>query len=68
MMADTDGAVPHQQHDGTNAAAARLGATEETTVVGDVKRTEAKLHQDEQELRRIIDLIPQTIVVLNPRK
>jgi formate hydrogenlyase transcriptional activator len=33
---------------------------------GDVKLTEPKLLPDEQELRRIIDLIPQTIVVLNP--
>ncbi len=33
---------------------------------GDVKLTKPKLLQDEQELRRIIDLIPQTIVVLNP--
>jgi formate hydrogenlyase transcriptional activator len=33
---------------------------------GDVKLTEPNLLPDEQELRRIIDLIPQTIVVLNP--
>src|SRR5260370_24050232 len=33
---------------------------------GDVKLTKPKLLPDEQELRRIIDLIPQTIVVLNP--
>src|SRR5580692_3157717 len=33
---------------------------------GDVKLTEPKHLPDEQELRRIIDLIPQTIVVLNP--
>jgi formate hydrogenlyase transcriptional activator len=66
MMPDPNCAVPDQQHDG-NAAAARLGATtEETAEVGDLKWTEAKLHQDEQEPRRIIDLIPQTIVVLNP--
>ena len=44
MMAHTDGAVPHQQHDGTSAAATRLGAAEETTDVSDGKRTEAKLH------------------------
>jgi PAS domain-containing protein len=31
-----------------------------------VRRTESKLRQDEEELRRIIDLIPQTILVLNP--
>jgi formate hydrogenlyase transcriptional activator len=33
---------------------------------GDVKVTEPKLLPDEQELARIVDLIPQTIVVLNP--
>jgi formate hydrogenlyase transcriptional activator len=33
---------------------------------GDVELTEPKLLPDEEELRRIIDLIPQTIVVLNP--
>ena len=33
---------------------------------GDAKLTEPMLFQDEQELRRIVDLIPQTIVVLNP--
>ena len=29
-------------------------------------RSQAKLRQDEEELRRIVDLIPQTIIVLNP--
>ena len=33
---------------------------------GDVKVTELKLLPDEQELARIVDLIAQTIVVLNP--
>ena len=33
---------------------------------GDVKLNEPNLLPDEEELRRIIDLIPQTIVVLNP--
>ena len=36
------------------------------TDIEDLKRAEAKLRQDEQELRRIVDAIPQTIVVLNP--
>ena len=36
------------------------------TDIEDMNRTEPKLRQDEQELRRIVDLIPQTIVVLNP--
>lgn len=30
------------------------------------ERTEAQLRQEREELRRIVDLIPQTIVVLNP--
>lgn len=29
-------------------------------------QTEAELHQEREELRRIVDLIPQQIVVLNP--
>ena len=30
------------------------------------QRSQAKLRRDEEELRRIVDLIPQTIIVLNP--
>ena len=36
------------------------------TDIDDLKRAEAKHRQDEEELRRIIDLIPQTVIVLNP--
>jgi len=36
------------------------------TDIDDLKRAEAKLRQDEEELRRITDVIPQTIIVLNP--
>jgi PAS domain S-box-containing protein len=36
------------------------------TDIDDLKRAEAKLRQDEQELRRMTDAIPQTIFVLNP--
>jgi formate hydrogenlyase transcriptional activator len=36
------------------------------TDIDDLKRAEDKLRRDEQELRRMIDAIPQTIVVLNP--
>jgi len=36
------------------------------TDIEDLKRAEAKLRQDEQELRRITDAIPQTITVLSP--
>jgi formate hydrogenlyase transcriptional activator len=31
-----------------------------------IKHTEAQLRQDREELRRIVDLIPQNIIVLNP--
>jgi len=36
------------------------------TDIEDLKRAEAKLRDDERELRRIVDAIPQTIVVLSP--
>jgi formate hydrogenlyase transcriptional activator len=36
------------------------------TDIDDLKQAEERLRQDEQELRRIIDAIPQTIVVLGP--
>jgi formate hydrogenlyase transcriptional activator len=36
------------------------------TDIEDLKRAEARLRQDEQELRRIVDAIPQTIVVMSP--
>ena len=36
------------------------------TAIEDVKLEKAILSQDEQDLRRIVDLIPHTIVVLNP--
>jgi formate hydrogenlyase transcriptional activator len=36
------------------------------TDIEDLKRAEAKLRQDEEELRRMTDAIPQTIFVLNP--
>src|SRR5689334_12727121 len=35
------------------------------TDIEDLKRAEAKLRRDEEELRRIVDAIPQTIVVLS---
>ena len=35
------------------------------TDIDDLKQTEAKLREDEREVRRITDAIPQTIVVLN---
>src|ERR1700694_277674 len=37
------------------------------TDIEDRKRTEKKLHEEERELRRITDAIPQTIVGLHPR-
>src|ERR1700756_659715 len=36
------------------------------TDIDDLKRAEAKLRQDEEELRRMTDAIPQTIIVFNP--
>ena len=36
------------------------------TDIEDLKRAEATLRRDEEELRRIVDAIPQTIVVLSP--
>jgi formate hydrogenlyase transcriptional activator len=36
------------------------------TDIEDRKRTEEKLREDEREIRRITDAIPQTIMVLNP--
>ena len=36
------------------------------TDIDDLKQTEAKLREDERELRRITDAIPQTIVVQDP--
>ncbi len=60
--------VDVQQERGERNPAPAGGATplELATAAGadDVKLTEPKLLPDEQELRRIIDLIPQTIVVL----
>jgi len=58
----------HERGD-RNPASARDASPQELATVagaGDVKLTEPKLLPDEQELQRIIDLIPQTIVVLNP--
>src|ERR1700731_68369 len=36
------------------------------TDIDDLKRAEAKLRQDEEELRRMTDAIPQTIIVVDP--
>jgi formate hydrogenlyase transcriptional activator len=36
------------------------------TDIDDLKRAEAKLRKDEEELRSMTDAIPQTIIVLNP--
>src|ERR1700741_467032 len=57
------------QHGERNSAPNRGATSEELATAagaGDLKLTEPKLLPDEQELRRIIYLIPQTIVVLNP--
>ncbi|HJY88621.1 MAG TPA: sigma-54-dependent Fis family transcriptional regulator, partial [Candidatus Acidoferrum sp.] len=36
------------------------------TDIDDLKRADAKLRKDEEELRRMTDAIPQTIIVMNP--
>jgi formate hydrogenlyase transcriptional activator len=62
--------VDVQQERGEQDPAPIRGATPQELAtgagVGNVKLTEPKLLPDEEELRRIIDLIPQTIVVLSP--
>jgi len=62
--------VDVQQERGERNPTSTRGATPQELATaagaGDVKLTEPKLLPDEQELRRIIDVIPQTIVVLNP--
>src|ERR1700741_1137567 len=57
-----------QQRGDRNPAPARGASPQELATVagaGEVQITESKLLPDEQELRRIIDLIPQTIVGLS---
>ena len=72
MLPDTQRAHSHQEeHDERKPAFARSGgATPGEVVTGtnisDLKHREPKLRQDEEELRQIVDLIPQTIIVLNP--
>jgi formate hydrogenlyase transcriptional activator len=61
---------PDEEHNGRNSALARsdgptLGKVVTGTIVGDLKHREPKLRQDEEESRRIVDLIPQHIVVLD---
>src|SRR5467141_832103 len=62
--------VDVQQKRGEPNPAPTRGATRQELATaagaGDVKLTEPKLLPDEEELRRIIDPIPQTIVVLSP--
>jgi PAS domain S-box-containing protein len=69
MLPDTHRAEPHQEeHDGRSPAFAPLhGATLDKvatrTNISDLKHGEPKPHQDEDELRRIVDLIPQYLVL-----
>ena len=60
--------VQEERSDRNPAPAGGASPQELATVAGasDVKLTEPKLLPDEQELRRVIDLIPQTVVILNP--
>ena len=72
MLPNTHRAEPHpEEYDGRDLAfacsgGAALGEVVTGTNISDLKHREPKLRQDEEELRRIVDLIPQTIVVLNP--
>jgi formate hydrogenlyase transcriptional activator len=70
MLPDINCAEPHQEHDGRNPACAPSDGTTldelvTRTNISDLKHRESKLHQDENELRRIVDLIPQYILVLD---
>ncbi len=70
MLPDTHRAEPYQEHDGRNPAVApsdgsTLDKALTRTNISDIKHREPRLHQDEDELRRIVDLIPQYILVLD---
>src|ERR1700690_2003600 len=70
MLPDTHRAEPYQEHDGRNPAVApsdgaSLDKVLTRTNISDIKHREPRLHQDEDELRRIVDLIPQYILVLD---
>lgn len=69
MPPDSQQVDVQQKHVERNPAPAR-GATPQKLATaagaGDVKLAGPKFLPGEEELRRIIDLIPQTIVVLNP--
>jgi PAS domain-containing protein len=68
MAPHTHGSDPQEGHHGQNPA--RLSGSSSQSVMAtdfdDDERTETKFRQDQQELRRVVDLIPQAIVVLNP--
>ena len=70
MSADTQHAHFQQEHDMPGPASTRACSASTRNSVPATKtnatRSEAELDQDENELSRIVDLIPQTIVVLNP--
>ncbi len=69
MPPDSRQVDAQQKRGEPNPAPTRGGTPQELATAagaGDVKLTEPKLLPDEEELRRIIDLIPQTIVVLSP--
>jgi len=68
MLPDTHGTDPHQErHDEGNAALPPHdgGVSDQAVNIIDDKQHAAQLPQDEEELRRIINLIPQDIVVLD---
>jgi PAS domain S-box-containing protein len=71
MVPDTHGTDPQEEYRAWKPVSTWPSGTSTQDAVAandidDVERTEAKLLHDERELRRIVDLIPQTIVVLSP--
>jgi hypothetical protein len=68
MVPDTHGGDPQEGHHGQKPASLSGSSSQSVTATDfdDVERTVAKLRQDEQELRRFVDVTPHLIVVLNP--
>ena len=59
--------VGKEHSEGNPALTCADANQEQLKAIDGQSRGEARLHEDEQELRQIVDLIPQQIVVLNPQ-
>jgi PAS domain S-box-containing protein len=66
MPSDSQQVDTHQDHGERNPAPTLGAPLQELATATGADDGQPKLLSDEQELRRIVDLIPQTIVVLNP--